>query len=158
MSQLIGLAAGQRLFGFDDTRLNRMDFQPVLEMADIWAIANAPFTTDWWPGGAGINGDVSVDASVYMAVQWGQYDQAAGSSSRYVFMGVTRDAYGSPVGTCVVKLMRTSDDTVIDTVTSDENGNFQLNTPYYPTTHYIYSHKSGSPDIDGVTPNTLIGT
>lgn len=161
MSVFIGntiAANGMRVLMPDDTRLNRMDFQPLQEMADIWAIAIAPFTTDWWPGAAGITVDFAVSAGILSAVKWGEYDQAAGASSRYGFKGKSRDQYGSAVGICNMTLFKTSDDSVMDRTTSDPNGDFLLNTPFYPDTHQIRLHKAGSPDIDGVTVNTLIGT
>jgi len=46
---------------------------------------------------------------------------------------------------------------LIDSTISDPSGNFLVSTAYYPDTHYIVAHKTGSPDIDGVTPNTLVG-
>lgn len=145
-------------YGFQDTRLHRMDYQPVQEMADIWAIAIASYETDWWPGGRGMFGDPAVDPTYFYPVQWGEYDQAGGASSRYGFTGYTRDAYGTVISGATIKLFRTSDDLLLDTNTSDPTGWFLLNTAYYPDAHYIVAHKSGSPDIDGVSVNTLIGT
>ena len=142
----------------EDLRLNRMDFQPWREIADVWAIATASFVTDFWPGNGDFCGDTNADFGVLEAAMWGPFDQAGGASSRFGFVGVTRDANGTAVGTCTVKLYRTLDDTLLDTTTSDTSGNFLLNTPYYPDAHYMVAHKSGSPDIDGVTPNNLIGT
>lgn len=144
-------------YGFQDLRLNRMDFQPIAEMADIFAIVPASYETDWWPGGANMFGDPGVDATFFYSVKWGEYDQAAGASSRYGFTGYTRDALGTVVASCTVKLFRTSDDLLLDTTTSDPTGLFLLNTAFYPDYHYIVAHKSGSPDIDGVSVNTLIG-
>lgn len=157
MSAFVGAAQPQFILRRSDERINRMDFQPEQVFADVWAIAPASFATDWWPGGGNLCGDEGADAGVLSAVLWGQYDQAAGSSSRYGFTGVTRDSLGTAIGTCVVKLYRTSDDSLLDSTVSDPSGNFLLNTPYYPDTHYIVAHKTGSPDVDGVTQNTLIG-
>jgi hypothetical protein len=144
-------------FCFQDVRLNRMDFQPILEMADIWAIVPASYANDWWPGGASMFGDPAVDPTFFSEVKWGEFDQAAGASSRYGLTGYTRDALGTIVAGCTVKLFRTSDDLLLDTTVSDPTGLFLLNTAYYPDYHYIVAHKSGSPDIDGVSVNTLIG-
>jgi hypothetical protein len=122
---------------------------------DLDAIAPGSFASEYWPGTRlSDNGD---GATVQRGVSWGFFDQAAGSSSRYVFRGVTRDQYGSAVGTCSVLLYLTSTNVLIDSATSDPAGNFELATTAYPDTHYIVAHKTGSPDIDGVTPNTLIG-
>lgn len=156
MSGFIGAALHTNLVSADDTRLNRPDFWPERLFADVYAIASAPFENIWWPRGSTCC--LGMAEGILDAVWWGEYDQAAGASSRYGFVGVTRNQYGSPVGTCVVKLFRTSDDLLLDTTTSDPSGNFLLNTAYYPDAHYITLHKSGSPDIDGITVNTLIGT
>lgn len=157
-----GFVAGlaMRLVGIEDLRSNRPDFKPRGAIfVDGWnATAPCSFETEWWPKGGGLVGDLGPDVGLLEAAWWGEYDPAAGAASRYGFVGVTRDVNGTPVGTCVVKLFRTSDDVLLDTTTSDSDGNFLLNTAYYPDAHYIYSHKSGSPDIDGVTPNNLVGT
>lgn len=124
--------------------------------ADCDAVAPGSFASPYWPGGAAMsdNGD---GPTIERGVQWGFFDQAAGASSRYAFTGVTRDQYGTAVGACAVKLYRTIDDALLDSQVSDPSGNFLLSTAYYPDAHYIVAHKTGSPDIDGVTPNTLIG-
>jgi hypothetical protein len=145
-------------FCFQDVRLHRMDFRPIQEFADVWAIPSASYVTDWWPGGAKLSGEPGVNAEFESAVLWGDYDQAGGASSRFGFVGVTRDAYGTPIAACTVKLFRTSDDLLLDTTISDPSGNYLLNTAYYPDTHYLVAHKTGSPDVDGVSVNTLIGT
>lgn len=141
-----------------DQRLNRMDFVAERMFADIWCIGGASFETPWWPRCGGFIGDQSLDIGLLEASWWGEFDQAGGAASRFGFTGITRDANGTPVGTCTVKLFRTADDQLLDTQVSDPSGNFLLNTPYYPDAHYIVAHKSGSPDVDGVTQNTLIGS
>ena len=158
MSGLIGAAQS---FGGnptdEDRRLDRPDLRYDFVFADVWPIATATFASPWWPGG-GLIGDLAVDVGVPSNWPWSPVDPASGAASRYGFVGVTRDVYGSAVGNCTVKLYRTSDDILIDSTISDvTTGAFLLNTPYYPATHYLVAHKTGSPDIDGVTPNTLIG-
>lgn len=141
-----------------DSRVNRMDFREEKLFADIWFRAAAAFTTSWWPGGAGFVGDSGADVAIIAAEKWGEFDQAAGAASRFGFVGVTRDQWGTAVGAVTVYLFRTSDNVLLDTSISDPSGNFLLNTPYYPDAHYIVAHKSGSPDVDGASVNTLIGT
>lgn len=160
MSGFVAATSGVQMIGREDLRLNRPDFEPCGSIfVNGWnAVAPCTFETEWWPKGGGLVGDGGTDVGLIEAAWWGEYDPAAGAASRYGFVGVTRDANGTAVATCVVKLFRTSDDTLLDTTTSDPSGNFLLNTPYYPDAHYIYSHKTASPDIDGVTPNNLIGT
>lgn len=121
------------------------------------ADAVASYATPFWPGAGfvGDSGDVPVQAEYS---QWAPYEPVSGDSSRFGFVGVTRDQYGSPIGGCTVKLFRTSDDLLLDSTTSDPSGNFLLNTAYYPDAHYIVARKSGSPDVDGVTNNNLVGS
>jgi len=155
MSCFIAAALPQNILMDTDERINRQDFMPLRMFADTWALAVASFETDWWPRGGNLLGD---SAPAIEAAWWGEFDQAAGAGSRFGFVGVTRDVNGSPVGSCSVKLYRTSNDILLDAIISDPNGNFLLNTAYYPDAHYIVAHKTGSPDIDGVTPNNLIAT
>lgn len=140
-----------------DARINRMNFMPERLFADIWFCASASFVSPWWPTQAGFVGDLGAEVGLLCAEQWGEFDQAAGSASRFGFTGVTRDQWGTAVGTVTVNLFRTSDNVLVDSSISDPSGNFLLNTAYYPDTHYIVAHKSGSPDVDGATVNTLIG-
>lgn len=158
MSGFIAATSGVQQIGLEDLRLNRMGFQPERMYADIYAIAPASFETPWWPKGGGFVGDGASDVGLLEAAWWGEYDQASGSSSRFGFTGVTRDANGTPVAAVTVKLFRTADDLLLDTQVSDTNGSFLLSTPYYPDIHYIYCHKTAAPDIDGVSVNTLIGS
>lgn len=141
-----------------DERLNAMDFQPEAEFADIWAIAEASYETEWWPGGGGLLGALGDDAPLLEGTWWGFIDQASGAESRFGFTGITRDQYGSALPGCTVKLFRTADDVLLDTAISDANGSFLLGSAYYPDQHYIYTRKAGSPDVQGVSVNSLIGT
>jgi len=156
VSGFIGNAQPSFVAGLQDLRLNRMDFQPERLFADIYAIAPTSFETMWWPRGGSCC--LGSDMGLLEASWWGEYDQAAGASSRFGFTGITRDANGTPVASCTVSLFRTSDNVLLDTQVSDTNGSFLLSTPYYPAAHYIVAHKTATPDIDGVTVNTLIGS
>ena len=157
MSGFVAATSGVQMIGLQDLRLNRMDFLPERLFADVMSIAVAPFSGPWWPG-SGLMGDLGVDVGMLEASAWGEYDQAAGAASRYGFVGVTRDQWGTPVGSVTCKLFRTADNSLQDTTTSNATtGEFLLNTYYYPDAHYIVCHKSGSPDVDGASVNTLIG-
>lgn len=153
------LANALPLLDRSDQRINRMDLLPdEFVVSDVWAIAVPSLGGPWWPRSAGFVGDLGLDVGLLAAVLWGEYDQAGGSSSSYAFVGVTRDVYGSILGGCTVKCFRTSDDLLISQVVSDAiSGQFTAPTPYYPSTHYLVSYKAGSPDVQGTTPNTLIG-
>lgn len=162
MSLLVGAAQPFGVNLLEDLRLLRADMQPIFAtFQNIDHVAPGSFASAWWPGGGmwddigGVYGGILEGTSI----AWGPYDQAGpGGSSRFGFVGVTRDANGTPVGNCVVKLFRTSNDLLIDKITSDPLGNFLLNTPYYPDQHYIVCHKVDGPVISGASVNTLIGT
>lgn len=158
MSMLIGGAAPVAYLT-DDQRNAPGQYRASVEVSmigdDFGELAS--FATEFWPG-SGLAGDAG-DVNVQAGMMWGGYESSlgAGGSSRFGFVGVTRDSFGSAIGTCTVKLYRTSNDSLLDSTISDPDGNFLLNTPYYPDAHYIVAHKTGSPDVDGVTQNTLIG-
>lgn len=85
-------------------------------------------------------------------------DPDAGTNSRFSIVGVTRDQYGSPVGGVTVKCFQTSTDILISTVVSDVNtGAFAALTQAYNDNHYLVAHKTGTPDLDGASVNTLQG-
>ena len=80
-----------------------------------------------------------------------------GAVSRYGITGVTRDYAGGVLGSTTVKLFLTADDSLISSVLSDPlTGQYTVSTPFYPNAHYIVCYKTGSPDVFGTTPNTLI--
>lgn len=127
-----------------------------------YGVAVSTYRTQWWPGtGQVMSGDpdgstISGPTLNESQNSWEETDQEEGGAGRYGIIGVTRDAYGSPLGGMTVKLYRTSDDSVQSSTVSDQFGNYTVTTPYYPDAHYIIVYKSGSPDTFGTTPNTLI--
>lgn len=162
MSLLVGAANPFGIPLQDDVRLNRADFRLIFAIFfDGDKTATASFATEWWPGGGLLDDAEGVFGSVVegSSSSWGTYDQIGpGGASRYGFVGVTRDSNGTPVGNCSIKLFRTSDNSLIDITNSDPQGNFLLNTPFYPDAHYIVCHKNDGPVISGASTNTLIGT
>lgn len=156
MSALIGGTA--TIIQASDSRLNSLDNMPEQVFADIWAIAPASYATPYWLPSGDFIGDLATDVGLLGARSWSWYYQQGGASSAFGLRGVTRDIYGSPVGGCTVDLFLTATNVLLDTLVSDPNGNFVLRTAYYPDFHKIVAHKSGAPDVDGVTVNTLIGT
>jgi hypothetical protein len=154
----------QVLFGGDDKRLwpEWADTDGLREI-DL----NAVFPVDgyrngWWPRARGLD---STGNDMLEALYYDRPEITKGRQSRMGISGVTRDVYGSPLGSCLVKLFKTADglfpgtkDTKIDEMTSDPTtGAYLLSTPYYPDTHYVVSYKVGTPDVEGTTVNTLIG-
>jgi hypothetical protein len=70
--------------------------------------------------------------------------------------GVTRDNAGNALGGCTVKRFRTTDDVLMSSTTSDGSGNFTL--PGGFASSYLVAYKAGSPDVAGVTVNTIVHT
>lgn len=71
--------------------------------------------------------------------------------------GVTRDSAGAILGSCVVQLFRTEDDSYQGQTFSDATTGaftFQIleGGPFY-----IVAYKAGGPDVAGTTVNTLVG-
>jgi hypothetical protein len=70
--------------------------------------------------------------------------------------GVSRDASGSPIGGCTIKLYRKSDDAVMDLQTSDGSGNFTFTMAPTSMTFYIRATDS-SGLLVGTSLDTLVG-
>ena len=161
MSLLVGAAQPFAVLQLEDLRLNRVDFRPLgVIFADFEFVAPGTFRTEWWPGSSLMSdGQSPYDPDTCASLLWSPYDQSgSGGASRYGFVGVTRDQFGSPVGNVEVKLVLAETHALIDLTISDPVGNFLLNTPFYPDRHYIVCHKSSGPGISGASANTLIGT
>ena len=113
--------------------------------------------TPWWPGGSSL--DMGMDgfgANQLMAenVWWGGFWEVSGSPARRVYLGVTRDQYGSALGNCTVRCVRTSTNEVVGQVTSDANGLYNVGTPY-DDAHIIVVHSSDGLQ-GGASVSTLI--
>jgi hypothetical protein len=169
VSSFIGAPSGVALGQWnaaDDKRLMMDDYQlhntnVWVSIEDVWALFGGGYDNEYWPGGVGMDAS---GGEWQKAVWWGRPEFSSGAVSRWAFTGVTRDGYGSALGGMTVKLFKTVGggspdlkDVKIDETTSDTSGNFTVYSSYYPDTHYIVTFKSGTPNIQGVTANTLIG-
>lgn len=157
MSQFIGNALAQFQLEANDTRIHMQMFQTVHVREGG---RGETFASPWWPS-SGFVGDRATDVAVMNSGQkWFESPEITrGQNSRFGIAGVTRNQYGSAIGSCTVKLFKTSDDSLVSQIVSDPNdGSYLLSTPYYPDTHYIVAYKAGSPDIAGATVNTLTGS
>lgn len=74
----------------------------------------------------------------------------------YSISGITRDSAGTPLGSCLVKLFRTSDDSLVHQTVSDANGNYKIPASQ-ALQHYVVAYLAGAPDVEGTTVNTLVG-
>lgn len=106
----------------------------------------------------GFVGDLGADVGVLDSGLRARIDMLEAGAYAYGFTGVTRDQYGSPLGGVNVRLFRTSNSLLVATTTSDSAGNFTVATPYYPDAHFLVYQKTGSPDVQGASVFTLVGT
>lgn len=78
--------------------------------------------------------------------------------ARYLkIFGVTKNSAGAVLAGCTVKLYETPTDRYVETTTSDESGNYEFRSASLTMTYYVVAYKAGSPDVAGVTVNSLIG-
>lgn len=73
---------------------------------------------------------------------------------RFTLSGVTRDGSGLAVGNCDIKIVRQSDDVVVQRITSDVNGNYSSDA-LGPGSYQVLAYKAGTPQLVGATINTL---
>lgn len=152
MTSLVHSMFGQGVHRADEY-LN--DWGRYLVKADLTP-KSPTYANGWWPRGNALIGDMTVDVGVMDAVAWGAYDAVGGVSSMLGIIGVTRDQFGTPVGSCTVQLFLTSNDQLMYEGTSDANGNFNALTTSTGQ-HYVVAYKATAPDIFGTTVNTLVG-
>jgi hypothetical protein len=78
------------------------------------------------------------------------------STSSLYITGVTRNSTGVALGSCVVDLYRTENESWIANTTSDGSGNYSFQIlvggPFF-----IVAYKAGGPDVFGTSVNTLVG-
>lgn len=117
------------------------------------------FRTAWWPCNGGLMpGDLGLDVSMLQEVAWwGDCwgNLPGGCNGRLVFIGVTRDANGTPIGGATVTLIRTSTREVVSIVTSNANGRYVATTPYGDQ-HFLTMHYAGPPAIAGASIDSLL--
>lgn len=158
MSGLIGAAQPIGAMNVaNDNRAMEPQYESPFDDYGLYAdvVVGQWYGSAFWPRNDFAIGDAAqIEAATFNDL----VDLCTGACSAYGFTGTARDRYGSAIPSAIVKLFLTADDTKIDTVTCDANGAFVLRSPYYPSTHYITVHLTGSPDVDGITANTLIGS
>lgn len=156
MSGLIG-GLSYQVTSVDDQRtsmmLDTIDWREIVPAAyhSNQVSFGDSFQTDWWPYGCI---DMAWTLGVLDNAHYDSPYPVSGSNGRFAIVGYTRDAYGSPIGGATVKLFRTADDSLQNTVVSDGNGLYSVTSPYADG-HYLIVYKAGPPDICGTTVNTL---
>jgi hypothetical protein len=93
-------------------------------------------------------------------------DSFVESSGRWRVAGVTRDGAGAALGSCRVVLMESGmivldparqNNPIVGDATSDGSGNYSIAVGK-PVPHQAIAYLAGSPDVAGVTVNTVIPT
>lgn len=80
-----------------------------------------------------------------------------GTYARKKFAGRIINAVQTPVAGAIVLLFRTSDRLLVEESLSDANGYYELYSPHN-SAHFIMAYLTGSPNIQGTTINSLVGT
>lgn len=172
MTSLLDSASGgwQSVLYPDDKRAGDEDYfgnddlfqpDPIANLycrEDIWYGA-ATFRTPWWPaGGAGFLGDMGADISCLIdkiqrnSDPWGNLP--GGCNGRLAFVGITRNANGTPISNATVRCFRSSTTELCSQVTSDADGQYVATTPYADG-HFLTVHSSTPSATAGATIDTL---
>jgi hypothetical protein len=82
----------------------------------------------------------------------------ANQPPRYRIFGITKDSGGSALGGCNVEVFETASGLLRGATVSDATGNYSIDvTGSEGMTFFAVAYKAGSPDVTGVTVNTLVG-
>lgn len=153
MTQFLYVGSQHPTIRENDMRLSPRWFADRIGRPIVTVEHDRPFRSAWWPR----SGMVGEAAPVFTRNRpWLDFEHPAGGSTRWGFVGVTRDVYGSPLPFAVVKAFLTATDEKTDQVLSDGNGAFTITTPYLGMGHYLVAYKAGAPDVEGTTVNTLL--
>lgn len=98
--------------------------------------------------GAGFWGNLSI-GDVWDYQSWATVTAAVGQR-RDGITGITRDINGNPIGNVTVKMFDKLTDLLVDTVTSDANGNFTATTPFTGQQVYMRAVNAGN-TLSGAT-------
>lgn len=159
MSTLIAAALPQNIVRRKNDWFDLFPFRIDLDYTG-WPDSNGilTFQNAWWPGSGRLLGASGAEYGPEpFSVWWTLPNLTSGATARYGIAGVTRDPYGTRLGSVTVKMFRTLDDSLQDSVTSDVEGNYTVSSPYTDA-HYLYIYKAGPPEMFGGSANTLLPT
>ena len=75
----------------------------------------------------------------------------------YAISGTTRSGSGAALPSCAVTIFRSADNSIAAQGVSDANGAYRF--PASPVLqHQVMAYLAGSPDVFGMTVNTIVGT
>lgn len=143
---------GTALWVENDWRIQPASYRPLL--------ASMPEEMRWPRSNFRSAGLTAAEAplnSAPLVWDWEPYMQSAPlvGQRRFIVTGTTTDRSGAALASCTVRLYETASNNVMDTgVVSDASGVYVATSPS-STTCYAVAYKSGSPDVQGTTVNTL---
>lgn len=118
-----------------------------------------------WPGGQMLSGDPAVPMGALGSCQesGGEWFESPmigyGTRTTKFILGVCRDSSGAPVAGATVRGYRTSDGAFVGQVTSNDDGTYAVPTNNPASAqHFTTADKAGSPEIAGISINTLTPT
>lgn len=156
--QIINIKSDERLVEPMPIDPLQDDIAPVLTY-DWNVIAGTPYYQNiWWPGTTGILGDdagFGID-DMSLPVWWDMPWRVSGCNGRFAFAGITRDAFGTPLPGCTVRLYRTATNALQAIVTSDPYTGAYIATSPYNDAHFLTVHKASTPPVAGATVDTLV--
>lgn len=74
---------------------------------------------------------------------------------RWIVTGITKDRFGVALPGCMVELFETASNVLRAITTSDANGIYTMETTVPPLQFQVTAYLPGSPDVAGITVNTL---
>ena len=112
-------------------------------------------------GSCGIGCDQASDAGYWNPIDSQSLNVSGlddtGASTQNVLVGQTFNGSGVPLANCKVTGFVTATNVIVGSVTSDNAGYYMLPTPYSTSTaHYVTAFLAGSPDVSGMSDNTLM--
>lgn len=153
-TSLLDLAWYQRAGRLQDSQRVRYEcqFGARNKFITLWPVS-MQMSGDLSPGFSQIGQDASGVAS------WAPMQRSSrGNGASKFIMGQCKDSGGNGVSGATVQGFLTGSDKYIGETTADSLGNYELQSVYPATAHYLVAYRAGSPDIAGTTVNTLTPT
>jgi hypothetical protein len=147
----------------DKSDLYKSRFDYAYQMRRPGAIVSKSGYTEKWPRSRGLSGDPSVSLYPFGqdAAEGGLYEPVtvtdSGFSRPYFVMGRVVDTGGNPLAAATVNLYLSSTEAFVSSGITNQNGNYQLPTPFAGQNHFVYANYAGNTYVgasaDTLTPN-----
>lgn len=159
-TQLIGFN-GAYVYGGNGSKINEIAIQTAALAWEFGPDPNHRYDlrvddeafSPYWPGRSSLYGEAL--PLLVAPASHAQFGLIAGGNGCLGFSGVTRDGNNSPVGGMTVRLYRTSDSLLVQTVVSRADGSYNISTPYVGQDHFIACYKTDPPAKGGASLSNL---